>query len=727
MRVGDFIPVGQAGQQGYDWANVTGWSLSVTTNSLGSSSVAVNALYLQWGYGPSSFGGVGYNYRQTYYNANTGTESNGTPVQAFDVNYGYLATQNEPTFLRQAAQVTGYYSPDPQVTDVRIYRQGGVLSSDWYLCGHIPNVTNTTGSGFFTFKDVASDFSIEQSPTLVLDNDPPVTSNLVTPLQTTLSASTILPTTGEVGFLYQYFSPQLISTNSTATFVPNQKVVVGYQYNLEQVSVIPTPTGMTAPSAGQFYAILRLEHNQGEPVVVESVPRQPCNLAAAAYGQIWLAGDVNNPGYLYYSKVGQPESFGPENYLSVSSPSDPINAVINWRGTLFAGTLTTWYQIVGGSTPYAQPTGAKHGVVAPFGWTQTENAIWFRSADGLREFRGSDGSYMSLPIEWIYRNNPLTPLPLANNTYASKDIMCFYNNQVYVSYISTSGTRYRLIYDTIYQRFRIDSLPMTAMLWEADTNTFLGGYQLTSGANSGAYVIAQDQVYSLDYDDGGWSSGSLVVNPVSLTLQSPYIDLGKVHYPKQWNALETDVNTQGQTLNTNLYFDENSTPLTLSTASTSSRQKVQLGVNSGLGQSGYRMSFQHTIAVTTAPILYQEDIYAAILAPYRSTLDTYWLKWGTDEFKLVKEVYIDITSSVSVSFAVYADGSTTPYYTFTITAQPARATIRVRLPAMKLRQWRFVSNETSSQSGFQLWSAPQVRLKMCREGSGYSIQDIGVM
>jgi hypothetical protein len=139
------------------------------------------------------------------------------------------------------------------------------------------------------------------------------------------------------------------------------------------------------------------------------------------------------------------------------------------------------------------------------------------------------------------------------------------------------------------------------------------------------------------------------------------------------------------------------------------------------------MSFQHTIAVTTAPILYQEDIYAAILAPYRSTLDTYWLKWGTDEFKLVKEVYIDITSSVSVSFAVYADGSTTPYYTFTIPAQPARATIRVRLPAMKLRQWRFVSNETSSQSGFQLWSAPQVRLKMCREGSGYSIQDIGVM
>src|SRR5208337_3626953 len=111
-----------------------------------------------------------------------------------------------------------------------------------------------------------------------------------------------------------------------------------------------------------------------------------------------------------------PENVGPQNYIPVSSPSDPIMAVINFRGTLFVATLTTWYQIIGGAVPYAQPTGSKHGCVAKHGWTQTESAVWFQANDGIREFRGADGAYRTLPIEWLYRqeNQTLSPIPFVD-------------------------------------------------------------------------------------------------------------------------------------------------------------------------------------------------------------------------------------------------------------------------------------------------------------------------
>jgi len=707
LRRGDFVPVGIAGQSGSDWAAATGWQIVFTTNTVGSSTVAVNGLYFQWGYGPSSFGGVGYDYRYTYYNANTGTESNGSPIQGFNKQFGYLASQVAPIFLRQAAQIAGLYSSDPQVTHLRMYRRGGTYSSNWFMIDQVPNIT--AGGGFF-YKDVIPDAVLAQAPTLVLDNDPPVTSTLQSPIATTLS----LPTVSPGSTIYSLFNPQIVTVaQSTAVFVPEQIVLVGYATTLEIARVI---TG----GVGRFTAVLRLQHNAGEPVNVQSIPRQPCNLCALAYNQVWLGGDPNNPNYLYFSKPGRPESFGPQNYIPVGSSGDTINAVVNWRGTLFVATDKTWYSIVGGAQPYAQPTGSNHGVIAQQGWTQTESAIWSRAADGLREFTGGNNAYATLPVELIYRPNPtppLTPVPLADPNQASQDVMAFYNNSVYTSYISTtnSGQRYRLNFDNNYRRFRNDDVPATAMLWEQDINTFLVGKQI----GIGQYAVVQDQVG--DYDDGGWVAGALVKTPITMVIQNGYQDLSKPHFPKQFNVLETDVNTQGQTMNTILLFDtEPPLSIVLDTANTGTeRDKVQLKVNAGLGQQAYSMSIQHSMQVTVAPTLFQENIYAGILAAYRSSFDTYWIKFDSDASKLVKQCYFDYTSSAPITINIYADGSTTPYYTFTLPTNTARASVpmRVRFPARKLRMFRCVG---TSGGDYQFWNNPVLEVKAIKVGTGYA-------
>jgi hypothetical protein len=717
---GNFLPVGQAGQAGLDWANVTGWTLTVTANAnVGGVSFSVNGLYLQWGYGPSSFAGVGYDWRQTYYNANTGTESNPTPAQEFNEDYGYLASTSAPIFLRQAAQCVGYYSPDPQVTHVRFYRRGGTLSANWVQVGQIPNIT---GTGQVVFKDVIADAFIEQAQILVLDNDPPVTSSLINPIQTTLSVATSPPGSS----IYSLFSPQIVTVSAPAAdFFPNQLVAIGNPSNLEIVSVI-------AGGVDSFSAVIRLQHNVGEPVNVYAVPRQACNLCAFAYNQAWLAGDPNNPHYLYYSKKGLPENFGPQNYIPVSTPDDPINAVINWRGTLIVGTLKSWWIIVGGANPYPQPTGSVHGIVAQQGWIEVEGAIWYQAADGLREFSGADGVYKTLPVEWIFRGNPECLPPQANQADFSQSILAYYNNVVYCSYVSTlnSGQRYRLDYDTQYQRYRNDDVPATAMLWEKDINTLLVGKSM----GGGNYAVVQDQVG--DYDDGGWVSGALVQTPINITIQHPYRDLGKPHFPKQWNQIETDVNTENQVLNTTLLFEDGAISVPLATINTgTNRQKVELLVNAGSGQQAYRASILHTMAVTVAPTLYQENIYAAELAEYSASADSYWVEFGTKESKFAKESYYDYSATVPITVNLYADNNATPYFTFTLPASATRIVVRVRhgnvnpgTTAFTFRTWRFIAVENAPvpPNQFQLWTPVRVLWKPIGAGHSYQLKEVPV-
>jgi hypothetical protein len=725
---GNFLPVGNAGQAGLDWSNVTGWQLVVQTAATaitgdGSSTVAINGLYLQWGYGLSSFAGVGYDWRYTYYNSATGTESSPSGEQFFSEQYGYLASLAAPFYLRQAAYVSGQFSTDPQVTHVRAYRRGGIYASNWFLTQQFANLA--TGGQFFC-KDVTPDAALAEAQPLALDNDPPVTSSLVAPIQTTLATAT----TGPSQTPYSVFVPQTVTvTNAATSFVTNQTVLVGNSYNLEEVLVI-------AGGTGQFTAVLRLQHNAGEQVSATSVPRQACSLCALSnqggVTQVWLAGDLNNPHYLYYSKPGYPENFSPAGYVAVSSPDDPIMAVVNWRGTIVVGTTKTWYIIVGGAKPYAQPTGAAHGM-ASSSWTLVEGEIRFTSQDGLRAFSGADGQYMTLPVEWMFRASPATLVPKLNASDYSSTILCQFNNQVYASFISASnslstgnGLRYRLRFDDQARRFGLDDVPATAMLWEQDTNAFLLGKQISATG----YAIVQDWVG--DYDDGGWNAGgtALIQTPISLITQTPYHDLGKPHFPKQWNMLEGDYNTEGQPIQTTLLFNtEPPTSLALPAASTGTvRAKVQYQIPAAAsasnplasGVQAYAMSIQHQMSVTVAPTLYQEDVYAVVLADLRTSWDTYWQGTEGDLLGIQpKNIYCDYTSTAQLIVSIYADGNdAAPYYidNFTLIPQANRSVVRVQLPARKGRLWRVIITSTSP---FQIWAPVRVSVKPLQEGSGF--------
>jgi hypothetical protein len=707
MRRGDFVPVGTAGSPGFEWSSVTGWQITVQTNTNGSSSFACNGLYLQWNQGPSSFGGDGYDYRYTYWNQNTYTESNGSQLNKNDVVYGSSLASSAPLIvLRQPIYVAGQYSANPQTTHIRVYRRGGQWNDGWKMVDQFPNII---GNGFFSWKDTIPDSYLAQATSLALDNDVPVTSSLPVPIITTLAAATTAPAkTNGINTLYDVFAPQTITVATAATFVVGQIVDIGNPVNLEQVRVV-------AGGTGSFTGIVRLSHETDEPVYVYSLPEQSCDIiAVASNGQIYMAGDKNNPHFLYYTKPGYPENAGPQNYIQAGSPDDPIMIVAKYRGNIVVATKQTWYQLVQGQKPYLAPTGSRHGCIAKHGWCLVEGAIWFLAIDGLREFRGADGQYVSLPIEWIFTNNSATPIALADNTQASNSVMAFRNSTVNFVYAGTDGNLHRLLFDTNYRRFRNDDVACSTIFLEEDTNLLLYG---TAGG-----LIVQDR-YG-DYDDGGWVGGALVQTPITMAPQLPYQDLGAPHNPKQWNTVEIDANTQGQML-TVLLATDNNPDLNLGMVSSTTRQKLQLPVNNGDGVEAYRLSLKLQMSVKVAPELYQADIYAAVLPPYRTTFDLFWIKMGTDESKMCKFGYFDYTAQSPITFTLFKDMELTPYFTFTLPAAAVRTggPIQQKFPACTFRVWRMIA---TSMGNFRLWQNPKIKWKRCAIGQSWADLDLTV-
>jgi hypothetical protein len=699
---------GLAGTYGHDWSDVNSYRIVIVTTSAGAVIFQIDQVYasLVGQLNVDITDGIDYDYRYTYWNNNTGTESNPSMVQTASA---FLAPDMQSI-------VVSYVEPtDPQVTHVKIYRRGGSLTAGWFFVEQIP-IMGAPGSTQ-QFVDGFSDLQIASNPLLEIDNDVPLTTTLPVPVNTTLGTSV---TSG---------SSQTITPPSMVNIYPNQQLTVGVG-TTQEIVIVQSTTGTT------FTAFFQSAHGSGDPVTAETRCGTPVNVATIAFDQAWFAGDPNNPNLLYYSNTTEPESCPETNYIEIGVPSDPIMAIIPLKGQIFIITSTRIWAVAvyPGITPTAYPTASRHGLLNKWAWCIAENQIWYRSADGIYVFNGNDSQYVSAPVEWLFADKEpnLGPMPtdgVVLNPPPSADLqtifMAYNRNEIFYCYQAVGGAQVRMIYDYVYKRWRPDTAPttITSMYTEEDTQFFLYG--------DSTGLIYLDRTGDLDV--GSIVSGHAVITPIPIALETPAIDQGAPKNNKIYNEFTLDVDTGGQSLTATLVFDNGrSTQSSESFAfSSAGRTQLQFVINSGDGVAAKNVTLQISgnVGSTGNPAhFYEWHIKAAVDAEFRQSMDSYWVKFGTDAYKLLKQMYAEYTAQDpgGISVSLYADGSATPYFTFTLPQSTptgvTRTVKQVRFPDQKFKSFRMVA---TSSSDFQMYGDSFLEWKPLTTEKGYAQAKLG--
>lgn len=682
VQKADFTKVGLADTAGHTWANVNGWRIQFQTTATGAITFGLDDFYLLGGSDITSFGGVSYDYRTTYYNINTGGESNPSITLTQSL---FLLPFNQPI------KITWTASPDPQVTHARQYRRGGGLPQGWNLVATVP-------IGTLTFTDTQSDDLISTNQQLAIDNDPPVTSTTPTPINTTL------------GTVVTAGSSQAVTPASLAQIVPNQLLFIDSGKIQEAVRVQSVNVG-----AGTFTAFFQQAHLGTAVVSGNTIPNTPMNLFCVAFDTGFFAGDPNNPHILYYSKRFAIEAVPPQNQLEIGKPDDPIMVIAKLGNSLmYVETLSRVYSVfypAGASAPaYYDTREQTYGCVANFGWAVGNGEIRYQAADGIRKFRGGSSELMTLPVDWIETGQTFGPVVPADTTQLSQTLMAYFNRELYVSYVGQDAARHRIIWSDDFQRWRNDDIQTNAMYVEEDTKKLL--YADTNGN------IFQDRVNN--FDDGGFVAGVQVKNAIPINMQTPYLDQGKPKFKKVYQEFTVDIDTQGETVTVQLLFDGGLGPtLTLGTITQTGRAKINFNLNAEKGQEGYNVSLKITGNVKNVVTVKAWALKGVVESDLRQGLDTYWQNDNTPEWEFMKQGWFNYTTTAGAPITVnrYVDGNfTTPEFSFVLPATTVRQPLKVRMPDTKFRTWRITM---TAASDFRMYSESFVEVRHIGTQKGY--------
>ena len=165
----------------------------------------------------------------------------------------------------------------------------------------------------------------------------------------------------------------------------NQRIQIGTGAKQETVTV-------AAIFSDHVHGILEFSHHLGETVYAEAAWAQPANGAQVGFDRLFVFGDPNNPGNIYFSDVGHPSSFGVENFLTLDDTTDPVMGITPESfGRMYAFTLGgSVYQLVSvnGSIPVAVKTNATHGMFSLNAYMVMDQGIPYYSNDGIYFFNG---------------------------------------------------------------------------------------------------------------------------------------------------------------------------------------------------------------------------------------------------------------------------------------------------------------------------------------------------
>lgn len=432
FKFSDLVRVGTDASVNLSQVKAIGIQFIIT----GDANVEWGSWWVGGGFGPdanfNSYGneGIPIQYRYRYRSSATGARSDVSPE-----------TRNGELPRRQQLQVSITASPDSQVDLIDIERFGGPIPK-WKQILTVANATSVYADSVTTgFAQGSQALDLQQYvPFPVTDKPRLGTCDVVGTRVTWVSGDTF-----------------------------NQSWIRGVEIIInEQTYSLYAPPGSTT--------VLDTAQNIGVYSGVDfSIPEatiagQPLAFAWESKGNdvIMACGDPYNPGFLYFTQPGNPDSASDAGYIEVTNPSEPLLGGGHYEGADYAFTTLGVYRIEpakGGTNPFASyKLSLTYGLAGSWAFTVKAPYIFLVSTDGGiyaynpagQSERLTDDLYSLFPHE----GEPGQPLdisylePVTASMFYPPDFnlsaylkLEFVNNQLFFDYVDTTSTYHTFCYD----------------------------------------------------------------------------------------------------------------------------------------------------------------------------------------------------------------------------------------------------------------------------------------
>ena len=386
--------------------------------------------------------GTPYVYAYCFANSKTGVYSNPSPVIR-------AALGLSPT--NQSIDVTvAFTAGDAQIDTVRIYRQGGSIST-FRLVGvlQVPNPAAFSG----VLSDQNQDLDIETAELMQTDNFVPFVS-------VDKTRSGICNVSGH--------DVAWVSGDKFNIGWPNNTVII--------IKGVPYTVYGPPPDDGDLHILEDGGSQSGVPFVViqPEIEGAPLEFLWGPYGGgfagqvIFACGDARRPGSLYWTKGNNPDANPENNRLDICSSSEWLQNGCLFDGNPFVFSTDRIFRVYPDSVNTGNFTALEvpnsKGLFARWALAVGPRAIFFLAQDGI--YMTDGGAPISITDKKLRplfnreggEGETINGIPAPDMTLETCLRLSVVGNLLYFDYVGVDGTPHTLLYDLIENFWLHDTL-----------------------------------------------------------------------------------------------------------------------------------------------------------------------------------------------------------------------------------------------------------------------------
>lgn len=375
-------------------------------------------------------------------------------------------------------------------------------------------------------------------------------------------------------------------------------------------------------------------------------------------------GDSSRPDAVYFSKEGNADAWPPQNWVSVSSPSDAMMGGCVYNTRCFAFSTERMWELVPGLvagvtfSPFPTPT--LHGLISPWGLCVFDY-VYFVAKDGI--YRTSGGPEESIVENWIKPLFPTKDGPGRDaHGYEAVDMTAiaqirlnYHNDEIYFTYQGvTTGNMQTLVWDTRKSRWRAADYNPELYVFYSEPGTTSS---LLMGGPNGTFAQATE--------------GQDMGNDIPVVLRTGSNDQGLPLVQKEYGSVIFDLDPGGATvlkpITITPYINGEAVAEAAITVTGSGRQQVPLTLGDVMA---FNLEFEITWTrdATISPVLYQYDILYRVEPAAVTHWEARENSYGIPGYWHVRDGYIGLRSTANVTLQFTLDGVAIPSITLASTA-----------------------------------------------------------